>query len=109
LVNSGIPSDRFRFEGFLPHKKGRQSRIRELADERSTLVFYESPHRLLKTLEQFALQFGEDRLASVSRELTKIHEETKTGTLKELMDFFRKKAVKGEIVIVVKGNTSVKN
>ena len=103
LVNSGIPSDRFRFEGFLPHKKGRQSRIRELADERSTLVFYESPHRLVKTLEQFALQFGEDRLASVSRELTKIHEETKTGNLKELMDYFRKKPVKGEIVIVVTG------
>jgi 16S rRNA (cytidine1402-2'-O)-methyltransferase len=103
LVNSGIPSDRFRFEGFLPHKKGRQSRIRELADERSTLVFYESPHRLVKTLEQFALLFGEDRLASVSRELTKIYEETKTGTLKELMDYFRKKQVKGEIVIVVAG------
>jgi len=103
LVNSGIPSDRFRFEGFLPHKKGRQSRIKELADERNTIVFYESPHRLTKTLEQFIEQFGEDRLASVSRELTKIHEETKTGTLKELMDFFSKKAVKGEIVIVVKG------
>lgn len=103
LVNSGIPSDRFRFEGFLPHKKGRQSRIKELADEKSTIVFYESPHRLVKTLEQFALQFGEERLASVSRELTKIHEETKTGTLKELIDFFSKKTVKGEIVIVVKG------
>jgi 16S rRNA (cytidine1402-2'-O)-methyltransferase len=104
LVNSGIPSDRFRFEGFLPHKKGRQTRIRELTDERSTIVFYESPHRLVKTLMQFAGQFGEDRLASVSRELTKIHEETKTGTLKELIDFFGKKeAVKGEIVIVVAG------
>jgi 16S rRNA (cytidine1402-2'-O)-methyltransferase len=106
LVNSGIPSDRFRFEGFLPHKKGRNSRIKELADEKSTIVFYESPHRLLKTLEQFALQFGENRLASVSRELTKIYEETKTGTLKELMDFFSKKAVKGEIVIVVEGKES---
>jgi 16S rRNA (cytidine1402-2'-O)-methyltransferase len=103
LVNSGIPSDRFRFEGFLPHKKGRQSRIKELADERSTIVLYESPHRLVKTLEQFAGQFGEDRMASISRELTKIHEETKTGTLKELIDFFSKKTVKGEIVIVVKG------
>jgi 16S rRNA (cytidine1402-2'-O)-methyltransferase len=103
LVNSGIPSDRFRFEGFLPHKKGRQSRIRELADERNTLVFYESPHRLVKTLEQFASQFGEDRLASVSRELTKIHEESKTGTLKELIVYFRRKPVKGEIVIVVTG------
>jgi 16S rRNA (cytidine1402-2'-O)-methyltransferase len=103
LVNSGIPSDRFRFEGFLPHKKGRQSRIKELAEEKSTIVFYESPHRLVKTLEQFAIQFGEDRLASVSRELSKIHEETKTGTLRELMNFFSKKAVKGEIVIVVGG------
>jgi 16S rRNA (cytidine1402-2'-O)-methyltransferase len=103
LVNSGIPSDRFRFEGFLPHKKGRQSRIKELAEERSTIVFYESPHRLLKTLEQFALQFGGDRLASVARELTKIHEETRTGTFKELIDFFRKKAIKGEIVIIVEG------
>jgi 16S rRNA (cytidine1402-2'-O)-methyltransferase len=103
LVNSGIPSDRFRFEGFLPHKKGRQSRIRELADERNTLVFYESPHRLVKTLEQLASQFGEDRLASVSRELTKIHEESKTGTLKELIVYFRRKPVKGEIVIVVTG------
>ena len=104
LVNSGIPSDRFRFEGFLPHKKGRQSRIKELADEKSTVIFYESPHRLVKTLEQFALQFGEDRFASVSRELTKIHEETRTGTLKELVDFFgRKETVKGEIVIVVAG------
>jgi 16S rRNA (cytidine1402-2'-O)-methyltransferase len=103
LVNSGIPSDRFRFEGFLPHKKGRQSRIKELAEENSTIVFYESPHRLLKTLEQFALQFGEDRLGSVSRELTKIHEETRTGTLKELIDFYGKKAVKGEIVIIVEG------
>ena len=103
LVNSGIPSDRFRFEGFLPHKKGRQSRIKELANERSTIVFYESPHRLIKTLEQFAGQFGEDRSASVSRELTKIHEETRIGTLKELMDFFGKKTIKGEIVIVVAG------
>jgi 16S rRNA (cytidine1402-2'-O)-methyltransferase len=103
LVNSGIPSDRFRFEGFLPHKKGRQSRIRELADEKSTIIFYESPHRLVKTLEQFAAQFGEDRLASISRELTKIHEENRTGTLKELIDFFEKKTVKGEIVIVVEG------
>ena len=103
LVNSGIPSDRFRFEGFLPHKKGRQSRIKELADEKSTIIFYESPHRLVKTLEQFAGQFGEERLAGVSRELTKIHEENRTGTLKELMDYFKKKTVKGEIVIVIEG------
>jgi 16S rRNA (cytidine1402-2'-O)-methyltransferase len=103
LVNSGIPSDRFRFEGFLPHKKGRQSRMKELTEERSTMVFYESPHRLLKTLEQFAMQFGEERMASVSRELTKIHEETRTGTLKELIGFFGKKAIKGEIVIILEG------
>jgi 16S rRNA (cytidine1402-2'-O)-methyltransferase len=103
LVNSGIPSDRFRFEGFLPHKKGRQSRIKELAEEKNTIVFYESPHRLVKTLEQIALHFGEDRVGSVSRELTKIHEEVRNGTMKALVDFFRKKTVKGEIVIVVKG------
>ena len=103
LVNSGIPSDRFRFEGFLPHKKGRQSRIRELAEEKTTIIFYESPHRLVKTLEQFAGQFGEDRVACVSRELTKIHEENRTGTLKELIDFFKIRSIKGEIVIVVEG------
>ena len=106
LVNSGIPSDRFRFEGFLPQKKGRQSRIKELAEEKTTIVLYESPHRLIKTLEEFALHFGKERLASVSRELTKIHEETKTGTLNELLNYFRKKAVKGEIVIVVEGKGS---
>lgn len=103
LVNSGIPSDRFRFEGFLPHKKGRQARIKELAEEKTTIIFYESPHRLVKTLEQFAEQFGEDRVACVSRELTKIHEENRTGTLKELIDFFKIKSIKGEIVIVVTG------
>jgi 16S rRNA (cytidine1402-2'-O)-methyltransferase len=106
LVNSGIPSDRFRFEGFLPHKKGRQTRIRELAGEKLTIIFYESPHRLVKTLEQFAVEFGEDRVACVSRELTKIHEENKKGTLKELTDFFKTKSVKGEIVIVVAGKDS---
>ncbi len=103
LVNSGIPSDRFRFEGFLPHKKGRQARIKELAEEKTTIIFYESPHRLVKTLEQFAEQFGEDRVACVSRELTKIHEENRTGTLKELIDFFKIRSIKGEIVIVVEG------
>lgn len=103
LVNSGIPSDRFRFEGFLPHKKGRQSRIKELAEERCTTVFYESPHRLVKTLEAFATVFGDDRPASVSRELTKIHEETRRGTLRELADYYGKKEVKGEIVIVLGG------
>ena len=103
LVNSGIPSDRFRFEGFLPHKKGRLARIKELAGEKTTIIFYESPHRLVKTLEQFAEQFGEDRVACVSRELTKIHEENRNGTLKELIDFFKIRSIKGEIVIVVEG------
>jgi 16S rRNA (cytidine1402-2'-O)-methyltransferase len=103
LVNSGIPSDRFRFEGFLPHKKGRQARIKELAEEKTTIIFYESPHRLVKTLEQFAEQFGEDRVACVSRELTKIHEENRTGTLKALIEFFKIRSIKGEIVIVVEG------
>jgi 16S rRNA (cytidine1402-2'-O)-methyltransferase len=103
LVNSGLPCDRFVFEGFLPHKKGRQTRLQKLALEESTLVFYESPHRLVKTLEQFAGTFGADRPASVSRELTKIHEENARGTLEELATHFRDKTVKGEIVIVVDG------
>ena len=103
LVNSGIPSDRFRFEGFLPHKKGRHSRLKELAEETVTLIFYESPHRLVKTLEQFTDYFGNDRFACVSRELTKIFEENKTGTVKELSDYFKLKPVKGEIVIVIAG------
>jgi 16S rRNA (cytidine1402-2'-O)-methyltransferase len=103
LVNSGLPCDRFIFEGFLPHKKGRQTRLLKLAEEESTLVFYESPHRLAKTLEQFAVFFGPTRLASVSRELSKIHEENIQGTLEELEKYFKDKAVKGEIVIVVSG------
>ncbi len=103
LVNSGLPCDRFVFEGFLPHKKGRQTRLLKLAEEDSTLVFYESPHRLVKTLEQFAGFFGSGRLASVSRELSKIHEENARGTLEELANHFRDKTVKGEIVIVVGG------
>ena len=103
LVNSGLPCDRFVFEGFLPHKKGRQSRLFKLAEEESTLVFYESPHRLVKTLEQFAGVFGPYRLACVSRELSKIHEENARGTLEELVNHFRDKTVKGEIVIVVAG------
>jgi 16S rRNA (cytidine1402-2'-O)-methyltransferase len=103
LVNSGIPSDRFRFEGFLPHKKGRHTRLTELSTESCTLLFYESPHRLVKCLEQFATYFGAERNACVSRELTKIYEENKTGTLQELADYFRMKPVKGEIVIVVQG------
>jgi 16S rRNA (cytidine1402-2'-O)-methyltransferase len=103
LVNSGLPCENFYFAGFLPHKKGRQTRLRELAGMESTIVFYESPHRLVKTLEQLAEFFGTDRKASVSRELTKIHEENARGTLGELLGYFREKEVKGEIVIVVGG------
>lgn len=104
LVNSGLPNDRFSFEGFIPQKKGRQKRINELATEQKTMVFYESPYRLIKTLTQLAEVFGEDRRASVSRELTKIHEENIRGTLKELIDHYSKSTVKGEIVLIVEGN-----
>ncbi|WP_234733550.1 16S rRNA (cytidine(1402)-2'-O)-methyltransferase [Tellurirhabdus bombi] len=103
LVNSGLPADRFTFEGFLPHKKGRQTRLTELVGESRTMIFYESPHRLLKTLEQFAEYFGPDRPASVSRELTKLFEETIRGTLQEIITYFAEKTIKGEIVIVVQG------
>lgn len=103
LVNSGLPSDRFTFEGFLPHKKGRQTRLTELKEEERTMIFYESPHRLLKSLEQFAEYFGGDRQASVSRELTKMFEETVRGTLTEIIAYFTEKTIKGEIVIVIAG------
>jgi 16S rRNA (cytidine1402-2'-O)-methyltransferase len=103
LVNSGLPSDRFTFEGFLPHKKGRQTRLIQLKEEERTMIFYESPHRLLKSLEQFAEYFGADRQASVSRELTKMFEETVRGTLTEIIAYFAEKTIKGEIVIVVTG------
>lgn len=103
LVNSGLPSDRFTFEGFLPHKKGRQTRLTELKEEERTMIFYESPHRLLKSLEQFAEYFGGNRQASVSRELTKMFEETVRGTLTEIIAYFTEKTIKGEIVIVVAG------
>lgn len=103
LANSGLPSDRFTFEGFLPHKKGRQTRLQQLANEERTMVFYESPHRLLKSLQQFAEYFGPERQVSVSRELTKIFEENVRGTLQELITHFGEKAIKGEIVIVVAG------
>lgn len=103
LVNSGLPSDRFTFEGFLPHKKGRHTRLTELKEEERTMVFYESPHRLLKSLEQFAEYFGAERQASVSRELTKMFEETVRGTLTEIITYFAEKTIKGEIVIVVSG------
>lgn len=104
LVNSGLPNDRFTFEGFLPHKKGRQTRIQSLLDESRTMIFYESPHRLMKTLEQFAEAFGKDRKASVSRELTKLYEENVGGTLAELIAYYNEHPIKGEIVLVVEGS-----
>lgn len=106
LVNSGLPSDRFTFEGFLPVKKGRQTRLNELKEEERTMIFYESPFRLLKTLEQFSELFGNDRQASVSRELTKLYEENVRGTLSEIIANFAKRTIKGEIVIVVAGKPS---
>lgn len=103
LVNSGLPCDRFTFEGFLPVKKGRQTRLRELAEEERTMIFYESPHRILKTLEELAVVFGEDRQASVSRELTKMFEETVRGTLQEIKTHFETHTIKGEFVLCVAG------
>jgi len=103
LVNSGLPCDRFIFEGFLPTKKGRNKRLQQLVGEKRTIVFYESPFRLVKLLEQLAEILGPDRIASVSRELTKIYEETQRGTLTELATYFKKGKVKGEIVVVVRG------
>jgi len=108
LVNSGLPCDTFCFEGFLPQKKGRQTKIKSLINEHRTMVFYESPHRLVKALEQFIEFWGPDRRASVSRELTKMFEENKRGTLQELADYFKSKTIKGEIVIVVEGHKQVK-
>ena len=103
LVNSGLPCDRFCFEGFLPQKKGRQTRINALAEETRTMVFYESPDRVLKTLTQLAEAFGDDRQASVSREISKVHEETLRGTLAELITHFTETEPRGEFVIVVAG------
>ena len=103
LVNSGLPCDKFIFEGFLPHKKGRQTRLKFLQNETRTMVFYESPHRLLKTLTQFVEYLGEDRQVSVSRELTKIHEENIRGTVLELIHYYETHTLKGEIVIIVDG------
>lgn len=103
LVNSGFPCDRFCFEGFLPVKKGRQTKLAELATEPRTMIFYESPFRLVKTLGQFVETFGPDRPASVSREISKLHDTTHRGTLQELFDYFSQNAPKGEIVLVVKG------
>jgi 16S rRNA (cytidine1402-2'-O)-methyltransferase len=103
LVNSGLPNDKFVFEGFLPVKKGRQTRLKVLAEETRTMIFYESPHKLLKTLAHFCEYFGTDRQVSVSRELTKLYEETTRGTAAEVLTFFENKPPKGELVLVVAG------
>lgn len=103
LVNSGLPCDRFCFEGFLPVKKGRQTRLKALVDESRTMVFYESPHRLLKTIQEFMDTFGGERQASISRELSKVYEETVRGTLSELKTYYENHPVKGEFVICVQG------
>ncbi len=104
LVNSGLPTNRFVFEGFIPIKKGRQTLLKQLATEERTMIFYESPMRLVKTLEDMAQYFGEDRSCSVARELTKLFEENKRGSLREVAEYFKSKSVKGEIVLVVAGS-----
>ena len=109
LVSSGLPCDRFCFEGFLPQKKGRQTLLKQLAEETRTMVFYESPFRLVKTLEQFILYFGAGRECSVAREISKIHEEHVRGTIDEVAGWFRTHEPKGEIVIVVAGLGNRKN
>jgi 16S rRNA (cytidine1402-2'-O)-methyltransferase len=106
LVLSGLPSERFVFEGFLPVKKGRQTRLEALAQERRTIILYESPHKLLKTLTQLAEVLGEERKASISREISKLHEETVRGNLLSLINYYTEKAPKGELVIVVSGKDS---
>ena len=103
LVNSGLPNDKFVFEGFLPVKKGRQTRLKLLAEETRTIICYESPHKLIKTLTQFCEYFGEDRMVSVSRELSKRFEETIRGTVKEVLDHYTANPPKGEIVIIIAG------
>ncbi len=103
LVNSGLPCDKFCFEGFLPHKKGRHTRLTQLAEEERTIVFYESTHRIVKSLQQMVEYFGADRKASVSRELTKMHEETARGTLTELAQYYTDNISKGEFVVIVAG------
>lgn len=103
LVNSGLPNDKFVFEGFLPVKKGRQTRLQLLAEETRTIIFYESPHKLVKTLTQFVATFGAERQLSVSREISKLHEETVRGTVQEVLHYYEAKPPKGEIVIVVGG------
>ena len=108
LVNSGLPNDKFIFEGFLPEKKGRQTRYLELAEETRTMILYVSPHKLVKTLAEFVTYFGEDRQICVSRELSKLHEENRRGTAKEVLAHFEKTAPRGEIVVVVAGKTIIK-
>lgn len=108
LVNSGLPNDRFIFEGFLPEKKGRQTRFLALAEENRTMIFYVSPHKLVKTLAEFVQYFGDDRQVCVSRELSKLHEENVRGTATEVLKHFEAKTPKGEIVVVVAGKSSVK-
>lgn len=108
IVNSGLPCDKFCFEGFLPPKKGRQTRFKQLAEETRTIIIYESPYRLVKTLEQLAEYVGEERKASVSREISKLFEENARGTLSELITHFKSKTVKGEIVIVLGGKIDTK-
>ena len=103
LVDSGLPCDRFVFEGFLPQKKGRQTRLERLSEEERTMVFYESPYRVLKTLQQLAEHFGSDRLVSCCREISKVHEESVRGTLSEVIAHFQEKEPRGEFVIVVAG------
>lgn len=103
LVASGLPSDRFVFEGFLPQKKGRQTRLQALVEESRTMIFYESPHRLVKALKQFGEFLGFDRQASVSRELTKLYEETVNGNIQEIIDHFGEQKIKGEIVVIIAG------
>lgn len=103
LVKSGLPSERFVFEGFLPHKKGRQTRLIQIAEESRTIILYESPHRLLKTLGQLAEYLGEDRRVSVSRELTKMFEETVNGSVKEVLAHFENGTIKGEFVLIISG------
>jgi len=105
LVNSGLPNDKFVFEGFLPVKKGRQTRLKILAEETRTMIFYESPHKLLKTLGHFVEYFGEDRRVSVSREITKMHEETIRGTATEVLQHYTDRPPKGEIVVIVEGKS----
>ncbi len=108
LVSSGLPCDRFCFEGFLPQKKGRQTRLQALAEETRTMIFYESPHRIVKALAQFVEVFGPERLASVCREISKVHEESVRGTLQELLSHFTETEPRGEFVIVVGGKEQIR-